>query len=364
MEYAASAPDRSRAIAKALLRWYAENARDLPWRRTKESYAVWISEIMAQQTRIAALLPYYERFMRRFPSVRILAAADIEDVLKAWEGLGYYSRAHNLHRAAREVVERYGGELPSNPNDLKSLPGIGEYTAGAISSIAFDQRVPAIDGNVLRIFSRMEASGMNVSLPSTKAALSAYLSEMFPTAPGEASAFAQATMELGALVCLPGKPLCEDCPVRLLCKAFSLGTQSMFPVKSPKKTQRVLDKTVLIVADETGSILMRRRTERLLHGLWEFCICDAAMDGKAAREFLASVGFLRAEVEPLGEARHVFTHVIWNMTGFLCRVRAGDGRPPEGYRWIPRAQQDEVAMPSALGFYRKQISPWSRKKDA
>lgn len=364
MPYAVSDPDRSRAIVNALLCWYAENARDLPWRRSREPYAVWISEIMAQQTRIAALLPYYEHFMRRFPTVGILAAADIEDVLKAWEGLGYYSRAHNLHHAAREVVERYGGALPSNANDLQSLPGIGAYTAGAILSIAFDKREPAIDGNVLRIFSRIEANGMDVSLAATKSALFAHLAEMIPTGPGEPGAFAQSMMELGALVCLPGKPLCDACPVRLLCKAFSLGTQSMFPVKSPKKTQRVLDKTVFLVVNEVDSILMRRRTERLLHGLWEFYICDAAMDGKAVREHLASTGFACAEIEPLGETRHVFTHVIWNMTGFLCRVGAEDERTPEGYRWIPRAQLDEVAMPSALGFYRRQISSPERKRDA
>lgn len=355
MQYAASDPGRSRAIVGGLLSWYAANARDLPWRRSPDAYAVWISEVMAQQTRIAALLPYYERFMRRFPTVRALADAEAGDVLKAWEGLGYYSRAHNLRRAAREILERHGGEIPSDAEDLKSLPGIGEYTAGAIMSIAFGKPSPAVDGNALRVFSRIEANGMDVSLAATKSALSAHLAEMIPTGPGEAGAFTQAIMDLGALVCAPGRPGCGLCPMRFLCKALSQGAQSSFPVKSPKKARRLQRQTVLLVVNETGGILMRRRSERLLRGLWEFYMREAAMDEASVREHLASILFPRAKVEPLGDARHVFTHVIWDMTGFFCRVAADEGRTPEGYCWIPHDRLGEIAMPSALGGYRRRI---------
>ncbi len=311
---------------------------------------------MAQQTRIATLLPYYERFMERFPTVRALAAAEIGDLLKAWEGLGYYSRAHNLHKAACIVVERYGGELPDDPVELQTLPGIGAYTAGAIASIAFGKPVPAIDGNALRVFSRIEANHADISLPATKTSLSSYLKKIFPTESGEARAFAQAIMELGALICLPGRPNCEGCPVHEYCKAFACGIERELPVKSPKKPQRTEEKTVLIVlaSDSVGAekILMRCRTEKLLHGLWEFCVQDGAMDESAVREYLASIGLVADGISQLGAARHVFTHVIWNMTGHLCRVAAAV--EPEEYRWIPRERLGEVAVPTALAFYRKQ----------
>lgn len=358
MTYTLPAGNRASEIAESLSRWYERNARELPWRGSKDPYAVWVSEIMAQQTRIAVTLPYYERFMERFPTVRALAAADPGDVLKAWEGLGYYSRARHLHRAAQEIVDRHGEELPADPEALRTLPGIGEYTAGAISSIAFDRPTPAIDGNVLRVFSRIEANGADVALASTKRSLFAYLRRVIPTGPGEAGLFTQATMELGALVCLPARPLCDRCPVRSLCKAFSLGSPSDFPVRAPKKPRRAERKTVLVVIDETGSVWMRQRTERLLHGLWEFYLLDGAWKERSVREHLLAHGFSCEAVEALGAVRHVFTHVIWEMTGFLCVVRAvGEAQTPEGYLRLSADEAERMPMPSAFALYRRRVSP-------
>lgn len=354
MLYAPLDADRFSSIAGALLCWYAENARDLPWRESPLPYAVWISEIMAQQTRMSVLVPYYERFMKRFPTVRALASADIDEVLKLWEGLGYYSRAHNLHRAAREIVSRYGGEIPSDLDALKSLPGIGSYTAGAIMSIAFDQAVPAIDGNVLRVFSRVEANGMDVSKSSARAALFEYLMRMMPSRPGEASAFTQAAMELGALVCVPGKPDCARCPLRSYCRAFLSGDQSSYPVRLRKKPRPEQRKTVLVALNQAGAVLLRKRTENLLRGLWEFYVLDREMDLRAAREHLASVG-LPCEVEPFGETSHGFTHVVWNVRGFFCRLPGNSRRAPSGCRWMPFSRLNEVAMPSVFCFFRERL---------
>lgn len=347
---------RAQNIASALLQWYDEHARDLPWRRSRDPYKIWVSEIMAQQTRMTALLPYYERFMERFPSVEALAAADVDEVLKLWEGLGYYSRAHNLHKAAQLIVERHGGRLPDCEKTLRSLPGIGEYTAGAVLSIAFDRPVPAIDGNVLRVFSRLECNAMDIAQPATKSSLSAYVRTLIPL---RAGAFAQAVMELGALVCTSRSPSCGVCPVASLCKAFDSGVQHELPVKARKTPQHELEKTVLMLCADMGGedhFLMRRRPEKLLRGLWVFDLLDGACEGDEIEEHIASRSLTCDEIISAGRARHVFTHLIWDMNGYFCRVRQEcahvDGILEDGWQWVSRKRLDEIAMPVALDFYR------------
>lgn len=349
--YAIISQQRALQLIAALTDWYNINKRELPWRRSREPYPIWICEIMAQQTRIASVLPYYERFIKRFPTVRTLAEADISDVLKAWEGLGYYSRAHNLHQAARMIVHEYEGIIPSDEKELKKLPGIGDYTAGAILSISFDQPVPAVDGNVLRVFARLENNRMDVSSTQTKKALADTLKKIIPVQ--QPGIFTQALMELGALICVPKNPLCESCPVSVFCHAFQLGLQAQLPIKAPKKPLKHLDKTLLILSDPGGRIQMRRRQERLLHGMWMFYAVDQKMDESAVRDHLLSLDLHCGACEDMGEHSHTFTHLVWNMRGFLCHIE--ETRTLEGYSLVDRHELENLAIPSAVSYYANQL---------
>ena len=333
-------------MTEALLQWFAANKRALPWRTTTEPYFIWLSEIMAQQTRIAALLPYYVRFTERFPDVFALARAEEADVLKCWEGLGYYSRARLLHRTARIVAGAYGGVFPQTAAELQKLPGIGEYTAGAIASICYQEKIPAVDGNVLRVFARLRNDYADVSLPETKKALTSFL---VPVMPEDAGAFNQALMELGALICVPGKPRCGDCPVAAFCEARKAGQEVELPVKAKKAPRKCLDITVLLVVNARGEILVRRRTERLLQGMWEYLLAEGKQE---PARVLADWGMECASVEPLGSTVHIFTHLEWHMTGYRCRTNASDA--PEGYAFVPLPVLNELALPSALSFFTKQ----------
>jgi A/G-specific adenine glycosylase len=314
-----------------LLRWYRAGARDLPFRRTRDPYAIWVSEIMAQQTRITALLPYFERFILAFPSAAALAAASEHDVLKAWEGLGYYSRARCLHRAARLIVSEHGGAVPSEPAALRALPGVGDYTAGAILSIAFGQKAPAVDGNVLRVRARLTDDPTDITTPAAKKAAGVWvLSLMEAGDPGDVT---QSLMELGALVCLPKRPRCGECPAASLCAARLAGRVGERPVKSPKKPQRVEQRPVWLLFDPRDRVLTRRRTETLLRGLWEF---PAALPE----------GIRLLSFQPCGRHTHVFTHIIWEMEGFLGRAATFD--PPEGFLWAGAEAFEALAMPTAF----------------
>jgi len=331
---------------EALLAWYARHKRDLPWRRVKTPYHVWLSEIMAQQTRINALLPYYERFIVRFPAVFDLARADEADVLKMWEGLGYYSRARLLHRTARIVAEEYNGVFPKDADGLRKLPGIGDYTAGAIASICYGQKIPAVDGNALRVFARVRNNDADVSLPDTKKELMRYLTECMPD---DAGAFNQAVMELGALVCIPKNPRCDICPITGFCAARLCGRETLLPVKAQKKARRQLKMTVLLVTNPDGEILVRRRTERLLNGLWEYVLAESARD---AADMLDELGLTCTQITPVGGAVHIFTHLEWHMKGFHCAV--AEREAPEPYRFVPIPVLGELALPSALSYYTEQ----------
>ncbi|WP_418706515.1 A/G-specific adenine glycosylase, partial [Anaerotruncus massiliensis (ex Liu et al. 2021)] len=255
-------------IVEPLLGWYAENARDLPWRREVTPYRVWISEIMLQQTRVEAVKGYFARFIGALPGPAELAAVDERELLKLWEGLGYYSRARNLQKAARVIMETYGGELPASHEELLTLPGVGPYTAGAVASIAFGLPEPAVDGNVLRVLSRLTADNSDIADPAVKRAAERTVRGIIPA--GRAGAFNQALMELGATVCAPnGPPACGRCPLAGLCAAHAAGNETAYPVKAAKKARRVEERTVLLLVRDELLALRRRPAKGLLAGLWE-----------------------------------------------------------------------------------------------
>ncbi len=345
--YASIDKKKTKRLVLALLDWYEKNKRDLPWRRIKNPYAVWVSEIMAQQTKIATVIPYYNRFMELFPTVEALATAHGDDVLKAWEGLGYYSRAKNLQKAAQKVVSEFDGKIPSTMKQIISLPGIGEYTAGAILSICFGQAVPAVDGNVLRVFARLENNEMDISLPVTKTMLTAYISELIPK--NRAGDFTQAVMELGALICIPKNPVCESCPVSAFCKASALGRQQLLPVKSAKLAPKHITKTILLIQGSNDRLLMRQRTEKLLNGLWEFYAVEEQWERADVKKYIETLGVNSENIFSIGKINHTFTHMVWEMEGFFCDV--GEMPTPEGYTWILKDQIKSLAIPTAMQFF-------------
>ncbi len=336
-------------LAGPLLDWYRRCARDLPWRRTEDPYAVWVSEIMLQQTRVAAVLGYYARFLAAFPSVEALAAAPEERLMKLWEGLGYYSRARNLQKCARVVTGTYGGRFPADYGALLALPGIGEYTAGAVASAAFGLPVPAVDGNVLRVFARLTDCHDDIAAPETKRAVRAALAAAMPEDTADIKIFNQAFMELGAAVCVPnGPPKCEACPVAEACLARRRGTAEALPVKAPKKPRRVEEKTVLVLLREGRIALQKRPEEGLLAGLWQFPCLPGTLDEPPAGAAVEALGLTPLEWRRRLTAKHVFTHVEWRMTGYVLAV-SGPGQPD--WVWVDYAGLIDRAVPSAFGKY-------------
>ncbi|MBR0209015.1 MAG: A/G-specific adenine glycosylase [Oscillospiraceae bacterium] len=296
--------------------WYAAARRPLPWRLSPTPYHVWISEIMLQQTRIEAVIPYYERFISELPDIPSLAKVDENRLLKLWEGLGYYSRARNLRKAAVQVCERHGGKLPASAEELKKLPGVGDYTAGAIASIAFGLAEPAVDGNVLRVLSRLLADGRDVLSPSVRREAAALLRAGYPA--GEAAALVtEGLMELGETVCVPGgEARCALCPLKELCRARSEGAVERYPVRSAPRPRRVEERTVLLLRCAGKTAIRRREEKGLLAGLWEFPSLDGFHDADELRALWPDA----LSVTPCGEARHLFTHVEWRMRGFLIEL--------------------------------------------
>ena len=336
------------ALPQPLLAWYRENARDLPWRRTRDPYPIWVSEIMLQQTRVAAVLGYYARFLEAFPSVEALAQAPEEQLMKLWEGLGYYSRARNLHKAARLVAQE--GGFPQSYEGLLALPGIGEYTAGAIASAAFGLRVPAVDGNVLRVVSRLTDSREDIALPKTKRTIRAALETVMPREAEQIRIFNQSTMELGATVCVPnGLPRCEACPAASFCLGRMRGTAPSLPVKSGKKERRREEKTVFLLVREGRLALRRRPDTGLLAGLWEFPNVEGALEEASAAAEVEAWGLTPLEWRQKLTARHIFTHVEWEMTGYVLQVR---GPGPADFTWVDAKAFSTRAVPSAFARYR------------
>ena len=370
-------------VQEPLIAWYDGAKRDLPWRKDVTPYRVWLSEIMLQQTRVEAGKDYFLRFTAELPEVEDLANVSDDQLMKLWEGLGYYNRARNLKKAAGIIVEKYSGELPSTYEELLELPGIGPYTAGAISSIAFGRQRPAVDGNVLRVVMRLLGRYDDIAKDSTKKDVEAALLEVMTVGtsherPGD---FNQSLMELGATVCIPnGQPHCEDCPWKDDCVALTKGIQMELPVKQTKKKRRIEEKKVLILRDEEGRILLHRRDEKgLLAGLWEL----PSVEGDLSN-------FVEiCDLTEIGTAIHIFSHVEWHMTGYTGTFRltgsgadavqpyasagasrgggavAEEGRPylrdvkEEAPQWIlasPEQIREEIALPSAFKGFKKYIS--------
>ena len=311
-------------IAPALLAWYEVNKRPLPWREDPTPYRVWISEIMLQQTRIEAARGYFERFMTALPDVYALAAADEDTVLKLWEGLGYYSRARNLRRAAKCIVSEYGGEFPETAAKLMKLPGIGAYTAGAIASIAFGHAAPAVDGNVLRVHARLTRSAADIGEARLRDAVAKELLSIWPE--GHSADFTSALMELGETVCVPGSPACMLCPLSALCEAHAAGEERLYPVMPAKKPRRVEEKNILLYLRGDRAAVCKRPEKGLLAGLWGF-----------------PEGAVPPDAEQVCEAVHIFTHVEWHMKGWLCR----ESEPPEGCVFVTADERAALAVPTA-----------------
>ena len=330
-------------LPQVLLPWYAENKRDLPWRKDHEPYHILISEIMLQQTRVEAVKGYYLRFLEALPTVESLANASQEVLNKLWEGLGYYSRAKNLKKTAEIICNEKNGVFPESYDGLLALPGIGPYTAGAIASIAFNQKTPAVDGNVLRVFARLTDDASPIDSQEFKRVATECLRKIYPDKAGD---FTQALMELGATICGPNrKPDCEVCPCREYCKAFQNGTAESLPVKQPKKARKVEEMTVFILCCNGEYALEKRADRGLLAGLWQFPNISGKMEVSEAIFKMQQQGIRICDVKKCIERSHIFTHVQWEMMGIYAEV----SEKCEQFQWFsPETILTETALPTAF----------------
>lgn len=310
---------RLREAVEPVIQWYRENHRDLPWRNTRDPYRIWVSEIMLQQTRVEAVKRYYERFLSELPTVKELAEVPEDRLMKLWEGLGYYNRARNMQKAARQVMEEYQGEFPHTYDTIRSLAGIGNYTAGAVSSFAFGIPKPAVDGNVLRVLSRILASEEDIMKAGVRSWMERAVEEVIPEQ--NASDFNQGLIELGALICVPnGDPRCRECPAAGLCLAREKGIQTRLPVKAKAKARRIEKRTVLIFRDARGVAIRKRPSRGLLAGLYELPNVEGHLTGRQAADYGKSIGLMPVRVRKLEEAKHIFSHVEWHMIGYEMLV--------------------------------------------
>lgn len=333
----------------ALLPWYAKNKRDLPWRQDKDPYHIWLSEIMLQQTRVEAVKGYYARFLAALPTVADLAKADDEVLYKLWEGLGYYSRVRNLKKAAQVIMADYGGQFPTNHKDVLALPGIGEYTAGAICSIAFGQKTPAVDGNVLRVISRIQANFSPIDTAARKKEVHTLLAEVYPENAGD---FTQALMELGATVCGPNRvPDCENCPCRDFCKGYATGAAETLPIKSPKKCRRVEEKTVFLLRCGDRYALQKRPDKGLLAGLWQLPEIPGIWE---VPEAICRLGRPVREVFRQLDSNHIFTHIEWKMRCIYLET----SEEIKEYQWFTA---EEIVNSTALPTAYRQF--WDARED-
>ncbi len=355
-------------IVDPLLGWYDQNARALPWRESADPYRVWVSEIMLQQTRVETVIPYYNRFMAALPDIWALADCGEQALLKLWEGLGYYSRVRNLQKAAQVIIQKFGGRFPDEFKDILSLPGIGTYTAGAISSICFEKPIPAVDGNVLRVLSRLLGSEADIALLEIKIKFTELLRQIYPESRcgdqsrcggkshnGDKSRcgdFTQSLMELGAVVCLPnGAPQCMVCPLASLCEANRNGKQAELPIKSKKAPRKKEEKTVFLLFCGDRIALRKRPENALLGGLWEFPNAPGHLTPKQVKEVLAQWNIEASSVEKGPDKKHIFTHIEWEMTSYLVTCE----NAPEPFFWATREElTEDLALPSAFqGFVKE-----------
>ena len=332
-----------------LLPWYEKNRRELPWRVDREPYHIWLSEIMLQQTRVEAVKGYYARFLEKLPDIERLAACDDDTLHKLWEGLGYYSRVRNLKRAAQMIVDEHGGTFPTDYAQIRALPGIGDYTAGAVSSIAFGQPRAAVDGNVLRVLSRLRDDREPIDLPACKKRVQQELEQVYPRT--AAGAFTQALMELGATVCLPnGEPKCGGCPCAQLCKGREFWRE--LPVKLPKKGKRLEEKTVFILRCHDRYAVEKRPAKGLLAGLWQFPNASGTMEEAEALRWASQQGLQPRELERRLDRNHIFTHIRWEMRGYYLQV----DHPAEQFCWMTLEEIDaQAALPTAFRQFREEI---------
>ena len=337
-------------LPDVLLPWYDNNKRQLPWRQDRDPYHIWLSEIMLQQTRVEAVKGYYERFLQALPTVESLASANDELLYKLWEGLGYYSRVRNLKKAAQTILQEHDGIFPGEYKKILALPGIGEYTAGAVSSIAFDQKKAAVDGNVLRVICRLTDDHTPIDQPALKKQIRIALESVYPDRAGD---FTQALMELGATVCGPNrKPDCVGCPCRTFCLSCQRGTAEQLPVKLPKKGRRMEEMTVFILHCDGKYALRKRKTQGLLAGLWEFPHAPGLLEVDAMIYKVEELGAKPREICRVVERKHIFTHVQWNMRGVYMEV----SNCPEGLCWFTREQiSEDTALPTAFRQFWEEI---------
>ena len=337
------------ALPGLLLPWYEKHKRDLPWRKDQDPYHVWLSEIMLQQTRVEAVKGYYIRFLDALPTVDTLAVCDDDLLHKLWEGLGYYSRVRNLKKAAIVIMDQHEGVFPRTYADILALPGIGEYTAGAVCSIAFGLKTPAVDGNVLRVLSRLRNDPAPIDQPETKKDVRAALEAVYPD---EAGAFTQALMELGATLCGPNwKPRCEECPCKDICLGYREGTAESLPVKSPKKEKRLEKRTVFIVSCDGKYALEKRPNRGLLAGLWQFPNVEGHLNMTEALAAVKQMGLSVREVCREVGKKHIFTHIVWDMKGIYLEA----AEPAGDFQWFTEDEMEQqAALPTAFRQFREE----------
>jgi len=343
-------------IVNPLLSWYDGHARILPWREKKSPYRVWVSEIMLQQTRVEAVKPFFERFVEKLPNVQALAECSEDELLKLWEGLGYYNRVRNMQRTAKILWEEYGGEFPTDLKKLLELPGIGNYTAGAVRSIAFNLPAPAVDGNVLRVLSRVLASDKDVLNPSVKHSMEQEVEKIIPK--DRAGDFNQALMEIGAMICVPnGKAKCGECPLAFCCQAKAQGIVDELPKKKAKKARRLEDKTVLVLREGNRVAIRKRPSKGLLAGLYEFPNLSGHLSEKDVLLQVKQWGFSPLRILPLGNAKHIFSHVEWHMTGYMIVLDETEkiGNQEELFFIDVDEKKEKYSIPSAFAAYVKMV---------
>lgn len=349
-------PENLHQMAEPIVNWYRTNKRKLPWRDIRDPYRIWLSEIMLQQTRVEAVKPFYERFLSELPTIKDLAEVPEEKLLKLWEGLGYYNRARNLQKAARQIMEEHEGVFPSSYEEIVALTGIGSYTAGAIASFAFDIAKPAVDGNVLRVISRLTGSYDDIMKAGTKTKVEAQLSEVIPK--GEACDFNQGLIELGALVCVPnGAPKCESCPLAHLCVAHKEGLTEELPVKAKAKARKVEKKTILIYQDGETVAIRQREKKGLLAGLYELPNVEGHLNAKQVIAHSKEIGLLPIHIKKLPEAKHIFSHVEWQMIGYVIRVDELEANCKENMIFAhPTEVEQNYPIPAAFEAYTKYLN--------
>lgn len=342
-------------IGEPLTKWYQENKRDLPWRADVTAYKVWVSEIMLQQTRVEAVKPYYARFLKAFPTIADLAGADEDLLLKMWEGLGYYNRVRNMQKAAKQVMVDFHGQFPHTYEEIRSLTGIGNYTAGAIASFAYGIPKPAVDGNVLRVISRLTASEEDIGKASVRERMEEALEKVIPN--DAASDFNQGLIELGAIVCVPnGAPKCESCPLAHFCRAHEKGIEQELPVKSKAKERRIEQKTVFVFQDGDHVAIRKRPAKGLLAGLYELPNLEGHLTEEEALSYCKQIGLSPLRIQRLKDGKHIFSHVEWQMIGYRIRVDELEKSCTEKMLFIhPEEIQAEYPIPAAFETYTKEM---------